>query len=261
MLFLLSPAKSLDYERPLPPFAQRPPRRPAFVDQSAELIGHLRTRSPDDIAALMDLSPALAELNAARYAAWRPRFTAKNSRPAVLAFDGDVYDGFDAGSLSAEDLGWADQHIAILSGLYGVLRPMDAMQPYRLEMGTALPTGRGRNLYAYWGEVIARHLNQRIRGDASPVVVNLASQEYFKAVRVDQLRPRVIDCVFEDWKDGQYKVIGFFAKRARGMMARFAVRQRVVTPKALQAFDSAGYAFAPAASDAGRLVFRRKDAD
>lgn len=261
MLFLLSPAKSLDYERPLPPFAQRPPRRPPFVDESAALIEVLRQRSADDIAALMDLSPALAQLNAERYAAWRPRFTARNSRPAVLAFDGDVYDGLDAASLSADDLAWADRHLAILSGLYGVLRPLDAMQPYRLEMGTALPTERGRNLYAYWGGVIARHLNQRIRGDATPVVVNLASQEYFKAVRVDELRPRVIDCVFEDWKDGGYKVIGFFAKRARGMMARFAVQERVVTPEALQSFDRAGYAFAPAASDAARLVFRRRAAD
>jgi uncharacterized protein len=255
MLFLLSPAKTLDYERPILPL---PLRRPRFASEAAELIERLRSLDAQAIASLMDLSPALAELNAARYAAWRPRFTAKNSRPAVLAFDGDVYDGLDAKTLDAEALAWADEHLAILSGLYGVLRPLDALQPYRLEMGTALPNARGANLYAYWADTIADHLNRRMRAHASPVIVNLASQEYFKAVRLDRLRPRVIECVFEDWKGGGYKVISFFAKRARGMMARHVIDQRIATPEGLLGFGTAGYAYSPEASAPDRLVFRRR---
>lgn len=255
MLFLLSPAKSLDYERPIPDL---PVRRPRFATEAATLIDGLRERSVDEVAALMDLSTTLAELNVERYAAWRPRFTAKNSRPAVLAFDGDVYDGLDAKTLDAEALAWADEHLAILSGLYGVLRPLDALQPYRLEMGTALPNPRGANLYAYWAETIADHLNRRARAQATPVIVNLASQEYFKAVRLERLRPRVIECVFEDWKGGGYKVISFFAKRARGMMARHAIDHRIETPEGLHSFSTAGYAHCPEASAPDRLVFRRR---
>jgi uncharacterized protein len=256
MLFLLSPAKSLDYERPLPP--ELPLRRPAHVDESAVLIEALRTRSAEEVAALMDLSPALAELNVERYAAWRPRFTARNSRPALLAFDGDVYDGLDAKTLGSADLAWADEHLVILSGLHGMLRPLDALQPYRLEMGTALPNPRGANLYAYWGELVTAQLNRRARAEVVPVVVNLASQEYFRVVRPDRLKPRVVDCVFEDWKDGQWKVIGFFAKRARGMMARHAIDRRVETPDGLKDFTAAGYAYDDAASRPERLVFRRR---
>lgn len=256
MLFLLSPAKSLDYERPLPP--DLPLRRPAHVAESAVLIEALRTRSADEVAALMDLSPALAQLNVDRYAAWRPRFTSKNSRPALLAFDGDVYDGLDAKTLGPADLAWADEHLVILSGLHGLLRPLDALQPYRLEMGTALPNPRGPTLYAYWGELVTDHLNRRARAQVAPVVVNLASQEYFRVVRGDRLKPRVVECVFEDWKDGQWKVIGFFAKRARGMMARHAVERRVETPDGLKDFSAAGYAYAEAASQPERLVFRRR---
>ncbi len=256
MLFLLSPAKSLDYERPITP---RRTRRPAFVAESTELIDTLRQQSVAQIASLMKLSPALAELNVDRYASWRPRFTAHNSRPAVLAFDGDVYGGLDATSLSDDQLHWADQHLVILSGLYGALRPLDALQPYRLEMGTALPNSRGNNLHAYWGDTLADYLNRRARGQASPVIVNLASQEYFGGVSQSRLKPRVIDCVFEDWKDDRYKVIGFFAKRARGLMARHAVEKMIETPEGLQGFDSEGYRFARQASAADRLVFRRRE--
>jgi uncharacterized protein len=178
----------------------------------------------------------------------------------VLAFNGDVYGGLDAASLRPADLAWAQGHIAILSGLYGVLRPLDRLQPYRLEMGTRLATARGRNLYAYWGDTLAQHLNERAAGDASPVIVNLASAEYFKAVDRAALRPRVIDCAFEEWKDGRYQVIGFFAKRARGLMARHAVRRRVATPAGLKKFDAEGYRFDVAASQPDRLVFRRRTA-
>ena len=255
MLFLLSPAKALDYETPL---ADLPHTQPLFVKQAAELIGVLQAQSPQQVASLMDLSDKLAALNVARYQAWSPKFTAKNSRQAVLAFNGDVYEGLDARSLKPADLDWAQDHVAILSGLYGVLRPLDWMQPYRLEMGTALATARGSNLYQFWGAQIAEHLNVRLADEKSPVIVNLASQEYFKSVNRKALQARVIDCVFEDYKGGQYKIISFLAKRARGLMARYAITHRVKTPKGLESFDLEGYAFDAAASEPDRLVFRRR---
>lgn len=255
MLFLLSPAKSLDYTAPAPAVE---PTTPAFAGRAAELIGLLREKTADEIAALMDLSAALAALNVQRYTAWKPRAGSRNSRPAAFAFDGDVYGGLDARRLDEAELEWAQRHLAILSGLYGVLRPLDRLQPYRLEMGTALANPQGRDLYAYWGRTIAEHLNRRLRADPTPVVVNLASQEYFRAVDRRRLKARVIDCVFEDWKGGQYKVISFFAKRARGLMARHAVTQRVALPEGLRRFDAEGYAFAADVSAPDRLVFRRR---
>jgi cytoplasmic iron level regulating protein YaaA (DUF328/UPF0246 family) len=255
MLYLLSPAKSLDYDTPV---GAVPHTTPRFKDASAELIGVLRRKSPQDIASLMDLSDKLATLNVARYEAWSPKFTASNSRQALLAFDGDVYDGLSARTLKPADLEWAQSHVAILSGLYGVLRPLDWMQPYRLEMGTALKVGKAANLYQFWGSRIAEVLQAQLAADKTPVVVNLASQEYFKAVDTQALQARVIECVFEDWKDGRYKIISFFAKKARGLMARYAITHRVTTPKKLEGFNLEGYAFDAAASEPDRLVFRRK---
>ena len=192
------PAKSLDYDTPVP--ESLPHTRPQFVPQSTALIEVLREKSVQEIASLMALSDTLAALNVARYQVWKPQFTASNSRQAVLAFNGDVYEGLQARSLSAEDLDWAQRHVAILSGLYGVLRPLDRMQPYRLEMGTRLATTAGNTLYQYWGSQIAEYLNTQLRSDTTPVIVNLASQEYFKAVDRKALKARVIECVFEDWK-------------------------------------------------------------
>jgi hypothetical protein len=255
MLFLLSPAKTLDYESPL---RELPHTLPQFPRHCAELIEVLRRKSPRQVGELMDISPALAELNVARFKAWSERFDEHNSRQAVLAFNGDVYDGLDARSLTPADLEWAQRHVRMLSGLYGVLRPLDRMQPYRLEMGTSLPVGRSRNLYDYWRPVIAEHLNRELAADATPVVVNLASQEYFRSVDLDRLKARVIECVFEDWKGGDWKVISFFAKKARGLMARYAVRERVRTPRRLEGFDLEGYRFDAAASQPDRFVFRRK---
>ncbi|HCY14371.1 MAG: hypothetical protein A2Z93_09085 [Curvibacter sp. GWA2_64_110] len=255
MLFLLSPAKSLDYDTPA---GDVPHTQPLFVKQSAELIGLLREKSPQDIAELMSLSDALSGLNVARYQAWSPKFTAKNAKQAVLAFNGDVYEGLDARTLKADDLAWAQEHVCILSGLYGVLRPLDWMQPYRLEMGTQLANAKGNNLYKFWGTQIADYLNQRLQADKTPVVVNLASQEYFKSVDQKVLKARVIGCVFEDYKGGKYKIISFLAKRARGLMARYAATHRVSTPKQLEKFNLEGYAFDAAASVPDRLVFRRK---
>ncbi len=257
MLFLLSPAKSLDYSPP-PVELEVEATRPQFVERSGALIEVLRRRSVADVRALMSLSQPLAELNVERYRAWRPRFTARNSLPAVFAFDGDVYDGLDARRLPPADLRWAQEHVAILSGLYGVLRPLDLMQPYRLEMGTALATKAGRNLYEYWGDALAEHLNRRVAAHFAPVIVNLASQEYFRAVDRPALVPRVVDCVFEDGSDGAWKVIGFFAKKARGMMVRHAIENRIDHPDGLRSFASDGYRHAAAPSRPDRLVFRRR---
>jgi cytoplasmic iron level regulating protein YaaA (DUF328/UPF0246 family) len=213
------------------------------VKQSAELIDILQEKTPHDIASLMHLSDALASLNVARYQAWSPKFTAKNAKQAVLAFNGDVYEGLDAKTLKPKDLDWAQEHVAILSGLYGVLRPLDWMQPYRLEMGTALANGKGNNLYKFWGSQIADYLNDRLSAEREPIIVNLASQEYFKSV---------------DRKGGKYKIISFNAKRARGLMTRYAVTHQVKTPKGLEGFNLEGYAFDASVSEPDRKVFRRK---
>ena len=255
MLFLLSPAKALDYATALPLAAHS---KPLFTQQSAQLIDVLKTKTPQQISTLMKLSDALAGLNAARYQTWSPKFTAKNSRQAVLAFNGDVYGGLAAKTLSEAQLGWAQQHVCILSGLYGVLRPLDWMQPYRLEMGTALATGQGKNLYQFWGAQIANYLNERAAADSSPVIVNLASQEYFKAVDRKALKARVVSCVFEEFKGGKYKIISFNAKRARGLMLRYAIEKKLSVVSKLQGFDAEGYQFEAAASEPDRLVFRRR---
>lgn len=254
MLFLLSPAKALDYDTPAGDVLHT---SPLFVKQSTELIDILREKSPQDIAELMSLSDALSGLNVARYQAWSPKFTAKNSKQAALAFNGDVYGGLDAKTLQADELAWAQDHVCILSGLYGVLRPLDRMQPYRLEMGTRLANAQGKDLYHFWATPIAAYLNQRLQADKSPVIINLASQEYFKAVDRKALKGRVIDCVFEEFKNGQYKIISFMAKRARGLMARFAVQHQITTPKQLEKFNLEGYVFDEATSKPDRLVFRR----
>jgi cytoplasmic iron level regulating protein YaaA (DUF328/UPF0246 family) len=206
----------------------------------------------------MILSDALSSLKVARYQPRSSKFTAKNAKQAVLALNGDVYEGFDAKTLKPKDLDWAQEHVAILSGLYGVLRPLDWMQPYRLEMGTALANDKGNNLYKFWGSQIADYLNERLSAEGEPIIINLASQEYFKSVDRKALKARVIECVFEDYKGGKYKIISFNAKRARGLMARFAVTHQVKTPKALEGFNLEGYAFDPAVSEPDRKVFRRK---
>ncbi|MEG0975229.1 MAG: peroxide stress protein YaaA [Comamonas sp.] len=256
MLFLLSPAKSLDYETPVP--AELPHTKPQFIPQSQALIEVLRQQSPQQIAKLMDISDKLATLNVARYEAWSPKFSTKNARQSVLAFNGDVYDGLQAATLSAKQLDWAQAHVCILSGLYGVLRPLDLMQPYRLEMGTRLATEHGSNLYHYWGTQIAEYLNQQQADEDKPVIINLASQEYFKSVDRKHLRAQVIDCSFEDYKNGQYKIISFYAKKARGLMARYAIEHQAKTPAALKKFNTDGYAYASDISTADHFVFRRQ---
>ncbi|MCS6764907.1 MAG: peroxide stress protein YaaA [Candidatus Protistobacter heckmanni] len=261
MLIVLSPAKSLDYTSPLP---KAPHTLPDFIDDSAALVEQLRKLSPAQIGTLMSISDGLSVLNANRFASWSPEFSAENSRQAVLAFDGDVYDGLKARELSAKGLEFAQQHVRILSGLYGVLKPLDWMQPYRLEMGTRLPNARGKDLYAYWGERVTAALNAVLAKRKHQVLVNLASNEYFKAVKPPLLRGRVVTPVFEDWsvnaRGASYKIVSFFAKKARGLMTRYVVDHRIQDPEKLKGFDSEGYRFAPAASSDDTWVFRRKQA-
>lgn len=257
MIIVLSPAKSLDYDTP-PHISEH--TIPDFVDDAAQLIEQLRRYSPQQIASLMEISDALAHLNFQRYAAWSPKFSVDNAKQAVLAFNGDVYEGFDAKTLSAADLDYAQRHVRVLSGLYGLLRPLDLLQPYRLEMGTRLPNARGKDLYAFWGERITDALNAQLHRSkaAQRVLVNCASNEYFKSVRPKRLDARIVTPVFEDWKGGRYKIISFHAKRARGLMARFAVENRIDSPEKLKDFAVEGYEFDPAASNDATFVFRRR---
>lgn len=254
MLIVLSPAKSLDYETAPSTDLYT---QPAFIERSAQLIVQLRTLAPAQLASLMHISDPLAALNAARYASWSPQFSTDNAKQALLAFNGDVYAGLHAASLNATQLAYAQAHIRILSGLYGVLRPLDLMQPYRLEMGTRLPNLAGPDLYAFWGDAITDALNQAVIGQRSKTLVNLASAEYFKAVRAKVLHMPVVTPVFQDWSAGKYKIISFYAKRARGLMARYAALHGIETPEQLKAFDLDGYAYAPEVSDDKAWVFRR----
>jgi len=255
MLMFLSPAKSLDYKTPphLATYTQ-----PAFLEQSATLIQQLRKLSPADIAHLMDLSDPLATLNFSRYADWCQPFTPDNAKQAVLAFDGDVYDGLAARELSLDDLDFAQKQVRILSGLYGILKPLDLMQPYRLEMGTKFANEGGKDLYAFWGERLLDAINDELAEMPRPVAVNLASEEYFKAAVGRKIKGELIQPVFEDWKNGKYKIISFYAKRARGLMVRFATVNRLSEPEGLKDFDYDGYAFEPSVSDEKSWVFRRR---
>jgi len=257
LIIVLSPAKRLDYETPACTDEFTEPR---LLDQSAQLVARLRELSPAAIASLMSLSDPLAALNHARYADWQPPFTPENSKQAVLAFAGDVYEGLEAATLPAKGMDWLQAHVRILSGLYGLLRPLDLMQAYRLEMGTKLSTDRGRDLYAFWGDRIADLLAADLEARRAKTLVNLASEEYFKSVRTERLGVPVVQPVFEEWKGGRYKVVSFFAKRARGLMARYAAELRLSEAEALQAFDVDGYAFAEDVSDERRWVFRRRQA-
>lgn len=257
MLFLLSPAKKLDYDSPLA--ADYEFEQPLFVAQATELIEVLKTKSEQEIADLMKLSDSLASLNVERYQAWEPSFDQSNSRQAILAFNGDVYEGLEASTLNQKQLAWTNQHVVILSGLYGVLRPLDLMRPYRLEMGTRLATERGKNLYEFWDGQIADYLNQRLAEQKNPLVINLASEEYFKAVKKDVLKYPVVQCVFKEERDGAYKIISFSAKRARGLMCRYAIENGIDDLEGLKQFNLEGYSYDEASSSEDSLVFLRPD--
>ena len=254
MLMVISPAKDLDYQSPLSvtTFSQ-----PALLEQSLELMPYCRDLTPAQLSSLMHISDKLAGLNAARFAQWSTPFTSDNARQALFAFNGDVYQGLQASSLKQKELDYAQQHLRILSGLYGVLRPLDLMQPYRLEMGTSLANGRGKNLYQFWGDRISTELNQQLEQLNSQMLLNLASQEYFKAVDKKALKAKVLNVEFKDFKNGQYKIISFFAKKARGLMARYVIEQQIDQAEGLKQFNSAGYQFSSAESKADTLVFTR----
>lgn len=256
MLIVLSPAKSLDLETPPTTSLHS---TPDFLDHSAQLIERMRQFSPSEVGSLMGISDALSALNVARYASWTPQLD--DARQAIMAFNGDVYAGFEARTLQPAQLDYAQSQVRILSGLYGLLRPLDLIHPHRLEMGTRLSTERGKDLYAFWGDTITNALNRTASEQGAKVLVNLASEEYFKSVKPRQLSVPVISPVFEDWKNGRYKIISFYAKRARGMLARYAAVNQIRDPEQLKQFDVDGYGFVPEASNDSSWVFRRKVAE
>ena len=256
MLMVISPAKTLDYDTA--PVTKRH-TLPRYLEHSRELIEVLREKSPQDIAKLMSLSDKLAALNVARYGGWSEQCTPENSKQALLAFKGDVYTGLNAEDFSEDDFDFAQQHLRMLSGLYGILRPLDLMQPYRLEMGTKLTNPRGKDLYSFWGEHITEWLNQDLAEQGDDIVLNLASQEYFGAVKPKSLNGRLIETVFKDQKNGQYKIISFYAKKARGLMARYVIKERLRDPEGLKDFDLDGYHYDQTSSSPDKLVFLREE--
>ena len=256
MLIVLSPAKSLDYKTPA---KVKAPTLPEFVAESAKLIADLKKLAPQNVAKLMGLSDQLAALNVSRYRDWSKKFTLENSKPAIYAFDGDVYDGFDVKTLDTKTVNFAQDHIRILSGLYGALRPLDLMQPYRLEMGTTFRNARGKDLYAFWGNRVTNSLKEVLGQQKKPVLLNLASEEYFKVLQPKDLGCPVISPVFQDAKDGKYKIISFYAKRARGLMARYVVENRITDPADLRGFNLDGYKYYATDSKSDKPVFRRSE--
>jgi uncharacterized protein len=254
MICVISPAKSLDFEGPL---ATKLNSQPQFLEQSQQLIDQLQQLAPQQIASLMKLSDKLSVLNYDRFQAFNRPFTPQNARQAILAFRGDVYQGLDADSLSKSDFQYAQKNLRILSGLYGVLRPLDLIQPYRLEMGTRFKNNSGDNLYHFWDNHLNQHIHEELKQRAQPVLINLASNEYFKAVKAKQLPFRIVTPQFKDLKNGQYKMISFFAKRARGLMTRFIIQNRIEDPAALKDFNLDGYYFDAKSSKENDLVFLR----
>lgn len=256
MLLVVSPAKKLDYESPL---ATEKFSQPNLLEQSKLLIADCVKLSPNDIATLMKLSDKLAGLNAARFGEWSMPFTPDNARQAILSFNGDVYTGLDASSFSDDDFDFAQQHFRILSGLYGLLKPLDLMQAYRLEMGCKLANVRGDNLYQFWGEIITDELNKTLSELEDDVVINLASTEYFKSVKKKSLNATVITPAFKDWKNGQYKMISFFAKKARGLMARYIIQNKLTSVEEIKGFELGGYQYNDELSKGNDWVFTRKE--
>lgn len=256
MLLLISPAKTLDFETPAPTaeFTQAD-----FLKQSKQLISELRVLAPQDISKLMSISDKLGALNFDRFARWKTPFKPTNAKQAVYAFQGDVYTGMQAETFSEDDIQFAQQHLRILSGLYGLLRPLDLIQAYRLEMGTSFANSRGKNLYEFWGDSITAAVNKQLKEISSSVVINLASNEYFSAIKPKSLKAEIITPVFKDQKNGQYKIISFFAKKARGMMSAYIIQNRITEPEAIKQFDVAGYAFEPSQSSEREWVFTRDE--
>ncbi|BDM63662.1 UPF0246 protein [Shewanella sp. NFH-SH190041] len=254
MLIVISPAKTLDYEHPA---GTEQFSLPTLLEQSQVLIDVCRTMTPAQIASLMKVSDKIAGLNAARFAQWQAEFTPENAKQAIYAFRGDVYTGLDADSMEAVQLSYAQQHLRILSGLYGLLKPLDLMQPYRLEMGTSLANPRGKNLYMFWGDIITDAINDALAQQGDDILVNLASNEYFKAVKPSKIQGQIISPIFKDYKNGQYKVISFYAKKARGLMSRYIIDNHIKTVDELTQFDVDGYYYSPELSTSAAPLFLR----
>lgn len=254
MIVVISPSKTLDSETPP---RTKEHSKPDFLKDSKLLVSELQTYTSKDIANLMKVSESIADLNVERYHQWKTPFSLKNAKQAMLMFKGDVFTGLDAENFTAKDDEFAQQHLRILSGLYGVLRPLDLMQPYRLEMGTKLSNPRGQTLYAFWGDLVTEKLNEQLNASKNKYLINLASNEYFKVINPKTLDAEVITPVFKDKKSGTYKVIALFAKRARGMMARYIIKNKVKTPKKLRDFSDDGYRFDEKSSTESQLVFLR----
>ncbi|WP_173911138.1 peroxide stress protein YaaA [Acinetobacter sp. Marseille-Q1618] len=256
MLALISPAKTLDYETDLPTDQHTMPR---LLDASEQLITVCQALSATEIASLMNVSEKIASLNVARFRDWTTDFNFSNARQAIFAFKGDVYTGLDAYHLTIKNIEYSQKHLRMLSGLYGLLRPLDLMMPYRLEMGTKLKNSAGNNLYEFWGDKITDLINQDLQHAGTKILVNLASDEYYKAVKENKIEAEIIKPVFLDQKNGQYKVISFYAKKARGLMARFMIENQIETIEALKAFNTDGYYFDAESSLKGELVFKRDE--
>jgi cytoplasmic iron level regulating protein YaaA (DUF328/UPF0246 family) len=257
MLIVVSPAKKLDFESPV---ATEKFTQSSLLEHSQELMERCVKLSPADLSSLMGISDQLAGLNAARFGEWSLPFTPENARQAVLAFSGDVYTGLQASSFNEESFEFAQNHLRILSGLYGLLKPLDLIQAYRLEMGTKLDNDRGSNLYQFWGDIITEHLNNAIAAQGDDILINLASNEYFKSVKKKTLNAEIITPAFKDWKNGQYKMISFFAKKARGLMANYIIENKITTLDELKRFDAAGYEYNESFSKGNDWVFTRKEA-
>ncbi|GAC15644.1 peroxide stress protein YaaA [Aliiglaciecola lipolytica] len=256
MLVVVSPAKNLDYETPATTqlFSE-----PEYLSESEQLVKICAKLSPAKLSSLMHISDKLAGLNAARFSSWSLPFTQENAKQAILAFNGDVYTGLQAETLNQDDFQYAQQHMRILSGLYGLLKPLDLMQPYRLEMGTKLKNRRGKDLYEFWGEKITQGVNQALAEQGDDVLINLASNEYFKAIKPKKLQGKVLTPVFKDKKNGEYKVISFFAKKARGLMARYIIEKRLSDPEQIKQFDMSGYQFSESLSNQKQWIFTREE--
>lgn len=254
MLAVISPAKTLDYETPVPVVERSDI---LFPEASATLVAQLQTYAPSELQDLMDLSPKLAQINAERFSQWQLPFTSDQSRAAIFAFKGDVYAGIDAYTLNSQQVAYLNQHLYILSGLYGLLRPTDSILPYRLEMGRKVPTGQGSTLYEFWGERLAKTLVEALKQSTSPILINLASQEYYQSIAPYLKGVRVVTPVFQDEKNGAYKIISFYAKKARGLMVRYMANNQIVDPQALKKFNLENYQFCAALSNEDEWVFRR----
>lgn len=254
MLAILSPAKTLDYQTPL---TTNKSTQPDFNTESKELIATLRKFAPAEIGSLMKISDNLAELNHRRYAEWQNQASEDNARPALFAFKGDVYLGLDAQTLGARDINFAQKHLRVLSGLHGLLRPLDLIQPYRLEMGTRLATRRGSNLYQFWGNKVTDNINKALAQQTSKVLLNLASNEYYQVIQAERIEGRILNINFKELRDGKYRFVSFAAKRARGLMARYMIDNRITRPAQLRQFDVDRYAFNDALSSEDEWIFTR----